>query len=155
MKYLFCYIIATFICFSVAFAHEYENDFVLINHPWMKIFETKGAGYFVIENKSKNSDIKLISAKSLSIKKIEIHNIIMENDVMKMRPVQGGVNVTSETSFEFKPKSYHLMFFGIEGKYESGDMIDVELIFEKIKSIHVKFKVETVKSSHNHEHHDH
>lgn len=74
---------------------------------------------------------------------------------MKMRPVEGGVNVMPESSFEFKPKSYHLMFFGIEGKYESGDMIDVELIFEKIKSIHVKFKVETVKSSHNHEHHDH
>tara|TARA_B100000686_G_scaffold212411_1_gene219327 strand:- start:5374 stop:5838 length:465 start_codon:yes stop_codon:yes gene_type:complete len=152
MKHIFGYIIAALIFLSTGFAHEYENEVVLVDHPWMKIFETKGAGYFVLKNKSKNSDINLISAKSLSIKKIEIHNIIIENDIMKMRPVEGGVSVTPETSFEFKPKSYHLMFFGIEGKYESGDMIDVELIFEKIKSIHIKFKVETVKSSHNHDH---
>ena len=143
--------ILLFFCSSL-YAHDYENDSVFIDHPWMKIFENRGAGYFSLKNKS-NQDIKIIAAKSNSIKSIEIHNIILEDDVMKMRPVKDGITIPSGSTLEFKPKSYHLMFFGIEGMYHKDDMIDVQLIFENNMVIDVKFKVDDIKSSkHDHNH---
>ena len=145
--------ITIFIYSLVVFAHDYENEIVLVDHPWMKIFQENGAGYFSLKNKSETQNIKLISADSSQINKIEIHNIIMENDVMKMRPVDGGVTVKVGELIKFKPKSYHLMFFGIKGEYGKGDMIDIKLNFENSASIIVKFKVDTAKvSNHNHEH---
>ena len=35
-----------------ALAHKYENEIVFIDHPWMNIMQSNGAGYFSIKNKS-------------------------------------------------------------------------------------------------------
>ncbi len=145
-----------FICFVFLFifssnAHEYRNKQVLIDHPWMKIIQDRGAGYFSIKNLDSSKSLKIVAAQSDKIQNIEIHNIIMEDDVMKMRPVPDGLKVKPGEKLEFKPGSYHLMFFGIEGTYSEGEMIDVRLLFERGMSIDVKFKVDTIKSS-NHQH---
>ncbi len=144
-------IFMVFVFIFSANAHEYKNDKVFIDHPWMKIIQDRGAGYLSIKNLDSNKSLKIIAAESNRIKNIEIHNIIMENDVMRMRPVLNGVEVKPGAELEFKPGSYHLMFFGIDGSYVEGDLIDIRLLFEGDMSIDVKFKVDTIKSS-NHQH---
>jgi len=135
-----------------ALAHKYENEIVFIDHPWMNIMQSNGAGYFSIKNKSTTNALIFIGAESKEINKIEIHEVDMDGEIMKMRPLIEGMSIEKNTTIEFKPKSYHLMFFGIHKMYKQGDLIDVKLFFKNANTLHIKFKVDSVKSSHNHDH---
>ena len=53
---------------------------------------------------------------------------------------------------EFKPMGNHLMFFGINKKLGEGELMEANFKFKNSKDLLVKFKMESNKSSHNHEH---
>ena len=135
----------------IAQAHKYEAENMLVDHPWMKVFNNNGAGYFKIKNIGTN-DIHLLEVVSDSVDNIELHTIIMEEDVAKMRPIKGGVIIKVGESIEFKPMGNHLMFFGINKKLGEGELLEANFKFKNSKDLLVKFKMESNKSSHNHEH---
>ena len=149
MKILILLII-TFYSFSLQ-AHKYETDNMIVDHPWMKIVNMNGAGYFKIKNTG-TTDIQLLEVVSDSVDNIEMHTIIMEEGVSKMRPIKGGVIVKAGESLEFKPMGYHLMFFDINEKLIEGELMNAYFRFKNSKDLLVKFKVESNKSSHDHEH---
>ena len=124
---------------------------MLVEHPWMKAFNNNGAGYFKIKNTS-NTDIHLLEVVSDSVDNIELHTIIMEEDVAKMRPIKGGVIIKVGETMEFKPMGNHLMFFGINKELGEGELMEANFKFKNSKDLLVKFKMESNKSSHNHEH---
>ena len=124
---------------------------MLVDHPWMKAFNNNGAGYFKIKNIG-NTDIHLLEVVSDSVDNIELHTIIMEEDVAKMRPIKGGVIIKVGESMEFKPMGNHLMFFGINKKLGEGELLEANFKFKNSKDLLVKFKMESNKSSHNHDH---
>ena len=135
----------------IAQAHKYEAENMLVDHPWMKVFNNNGAGYFKIKNIG-NTDIHLLEVVSDSVDNIELHTIIMEEDVAKMRPIKGGVIIKVGESMEFKPMGNHLMFFGINKELGEGELMEANFKFKNSKDLLVKFKMESNKSSHNHEH---
>ena len=132
-------------------AHKFEAENMIIDHPWMKVFNNNGAGYFKIKNIGQK-DIELLEVVSESVNNIEMHTIIMEEGVSKMRPIKGGVIVKAGESLEFKPMGYHLMFFDINEKLIEGELMNAHFRFKNSKDLLVKFKVESNKSSHEHEH---
>ncbi|MAW58422.1 MAG: hypothetical protein CL564_02195 [Alphaproteobacteria bacterium] len=132
-------------------AHKFEAENMIIDHPWMKVFNNNGAGYFKIKNIGQ-TDIELLEVVSESVNNIEMHTIIMEEGVSKMRPIKGGVIVKAGESLEFKPMGYHLMFFDINEKLIEGELMNAYFRFKNSKDLLVKFKVESNKSSHEHEH---
>jgi len=132
-------------------AHKYESNNMIVDHPWMKVVNMNGAGYFKIKNIGK-TDIELLEVVSESVNNIEMHTIIMEEGVSKMRPIKGGVIIKVGESIEFKPMGYHLMFFEINEKLLEGELMNTHFRFKNSKDLIVKFKVESNKSSHNHEH---
>ena len=145
------------ICLSIiffsfsAFTHKFETSNMVVEHLWMKISNTNGVGYFEIKNIS-SDDIYLTGLVSKDVKKIEIHEVIMEDDIAKMRPVVGGIRIKTGETMEFKPMGNHLMFFGINKDYEEGQMMEVALIFKSLENLDVRFKIDSVKSSHKHDH---
>ena len=132
-------------------AHKFEAENMIIDHPWMKVFNNNGAGYFKIKNIGQ-TDIELLEVVSESVNNIEMHTIIMEEGVSKMRPIKGGVIVKAGESLEFKPMGYHLMFFDINEKLIEGELMNAHFRFKNSKDLLVKFKVESNKSVHDHEH---
>ena len=146
---LICLSIVLF-SFSV-FAHKFETDNMVIKHPWMKISNKNGAGYFKIKNIS-SEDIHLVKVISNNVKKIELHEVIIEDDIAKMRPTPDGVIIKAGDIMEFKPMSNHLMFFGINKDYKEGEMMEAKFIFKNLDALEVKFKMESKKASHKHEH---
>jgi hypothetical protein len=135
----------------IALAHKFEANNMLVDHPWMKVFNKNGAGYFKITNTGKK-DIHLIKVVSDNVANIELHTVIMDEGVAKMRPIKDGVIIKVGESMEFKPMGYHLMFFGINKKFDEGELLEVNFKFKKENNLLVKFKVESKKSSHDHEH---
>ncbi|THF52131.1 DUF1775 domain-containing protein [Allorhizobium terrae] len=89
-----------------------------------------GGGYVTIENTGAADD-KLLSVSSTDAEKVELHEMSMTNNVMKMRKVDGGLDVKAGGRLEMQPGGYHLMFMGVKKPFAAGDKVPVTLVFEK------------------------
>jgi hypothetical protein len=98
------------------------------------------AAYMVIANSGKEPD-RLISAKADVSKAVEIHETVMEGDVMRMQPVQGGIEVPAGGQVELKPGGYHVMFIGLTRDLNGGDKFPLTLQFEKGGEVTVEAEV--------------
>ena len=152
MKKIVLFIYLFFILNCVSFAHDYSKNNVNVDHPIIKVVKPNskvGAGYMKIINKS-NKEIKLSSIEANIAKTQEIHEVILENDVYKMRPIKTEILIKPDETLEFKPKSYHFMFFNFNKKLEDNEMLEAKLIFDKGLVIPIKFKVIVGHNEHGH-----
>jgi periplasmic copper chaperone A len=99
-----------------------------------------GAGYLVIENTGSEAD-RLVSATSDASPDVEIHEMKMEGDVMKMRGLPSGLEIPAGGTVELKPGGFHLMFMGVKTPFKEGDTLKVELKFEKAGQVDVDLPV--------------
>lgn len=117
---------------------------IAIDRPWSRATPagaSVGAGYVTLKNSGAAPD-KLISASAPDVAgKVEIHEMTMDNGVMKMRPVQG-VEIPAGKSVELKPGGYHIMFMGLKKPLKAGESFKGALTFEKAGTAPVEFKVE-------------
>ncbi len=116
-----------------------------IQKPLIKITPNPNilSGYLLIKN-TNNFEVRLISIKSKIAKKIEIHKIEIDNEVMKMIKLKDGLSVPANSVVEFKNGSYHLMFMGINKKIKTLKECEVELIFSNIGSKKVLFEISSI-----------
>lgn len=70
----------------------------------------------------------LVGANSAFADKVELHDVQMDNGVMKMRQVSE-MALEPKRVVELKPGSLHLMLTGIKGAVKVGDNIPLTLIF--------------------------
>ena len=59
----------------------------------------------------------------------------MENDVMRMKQVEGGLEIKPGATVELKPGGYHLMFMDLKEPLKEGQTIKGTLVFEKAGSV--------------------
>ena len=145
------YIVLLYFLLNQSFAHQYEKNGIIISHPILKIVTNDGkmgAGYFKIKNNSDNK-IQLVSIISNIAKKQEIHEVVEENNVYKMRPIKEALIVLPGKELIFKSKSYHVMFFGINKSHVNDEMLDAKMNF-KNNVINIKFKVLIGNQEHKH-----
>ena len=72
---------------------------------------------------------------------VEIHETVVENDVMKMQMLAGGLEVPAKGEVLLKPGGYHIMLIGMRRNLEVGDTFTLELQFEKSGPITVNPEV--------------
>lgn len=113
-------------------------------------------GYLTITNNSKEDD-RLLSASSDRAKKVEIHVMSMEGDVMKMRKLNEPLTIAAGESVTLAPTGFHIMFMDLLKPFKEGETIDVELEFEHAGKVNIPFHVNPVshsaKPSNGHSHH--
>lgn len=102
-----------------------------------------GGGYLTITNIGTAPD-RLMSGSSDVSSRFEIHEMGMDNGIMKMRPLAAGLEIKPGQTVEFKPGGYHLMFVGLNKPLEQGQHIKATLQFEKAGSVTVDFAVEGI-----------
>ena len=145
------FIILLYFIFNQSFAHQYEKNGITISHPILKMVDADGkmgAGYFKIKNNSDN-ELQLLGIDSNIAKKQEIHEVVEENNVYKMRPVKKDLIVLPGKELIFKSKSYHIMFIGINKPHVNDEMLDAKINF-KNNVIDIKFKVLIGNKEHKH-----
>lgn len=86
-------------------------------------------GYLTITNHS-NLDDRLVSASADFAGRIEIHEMIMDGEVMKMREREGGIEIPAGGMAMLKPGGLHLMLMGLKESMMPGEMRDITLTFE-------------------------
>jgi copper(I)-binding protein len=98
------------------------------------------AAFMLIRNQADTAD-RLLSAETTAASTTEIHMTEMVNDVMKMRPVEGGLEIPARGQVELKPGSYHLMLIDVTQDLLPGDKIPLLLKFEKAGEIRIEAEV--------------
>lgn len=127
---------------SSAGAQSTSNAGLAFDAPWVRASapgQKNGAGYVQIQNKSGQTD-RLISATTANVGRVELHTIINENGVAKMRQVQG-IEVPAGAGATLAPGGFHIMFMGLNAPFQAGDVVPVTLRFEKAGEVKVDFEI--------------
>ena len=125
-------------------AHEFKLGDLEITHPWERQSPMKAdvmGGFLKITNHG-SSDDRLVAVKSSIAKMIQLHEMKMEGDVMKMVELTGGIAIAAGATVELRPKSLHVMFMGVPKQPSAGDHFRAVLVFEKSGQLEVDFIVE-------------
>ena len=129
---------------SASVAHDYAVGSIQVEHPWSRVVP-KGAsvapGYLEVKNNGTNAD-RLMGGSSGIAGRVEIHEMKMEGGVMKMRPLEGGIEIAPGKTVKLAPGGYHLMFLGLKSPPEKGKLFKGTLVFEKAGKVEVDFEVE-------------
>lgn len=99
-----------------------------------------GAGYLEIVN-STNGEDTLLSISTSIAKRVEIHKMLEDNGVIKMRSLPSGLSIPAGKTVELKPGGIHLMFLDLKSSLKDGQIFDAELSFAKAGKISVRFHV--------------
>jgi periplasmic copper chaperone A len=142
-----------------AMAESYTVGSLEIGSPWTRA-TPKGAtvagAYLTISNKGTASD-RLIGGSSAIAARFEVHSMVMEQGVAKMRPVTGGLEIKPGETVELKPGSLHVMLLGLKQPLAKGDKVKGTLEFEKAGKVEIEYAVEalgaTAPAPGSHHHH--
>jgi copper(I)-binding protein len=96
--------------------------------------------YMVLANGGAEAD-SLVAAKAGVSNAVEIHETVMEGDVMRMQQVEGGIEAPAGGQVELKPGGYHIMLIGLTRDLAVGDKFPVTLEFSSGATLEVEAEV--------------
>lgn len=112
-----------------------------------------GAGYLTITNNGALAD-RLVGGQSQIAGKLEIHEMKMENQVMKMKPLENGLEIPAGATVKLLPGGNHLMFMQLKQSLQKGAEHRAILQFENAGQKELTFVVksiaDTIKMKHSH-----
>jgi len=119
-----------------------ENAYVRATAPGQP-----AAGAFMKIENSGSAD-QLVSASSPAAGEVQLHQMSMEGNVMKMGQVKD-IAVPANGSVDLKPGGYHIMLMNIKAPLKAGETVPVKLKFAKAGEVEVKLPVNAVGSGMN------
>jgi hypothetical protein len=145
---------------TASHAHGFKAGDLKINHPYATPSlsgSMTGAMYIrSIHNTGKQAD-QLISARTPVAERVELHQMQMDNNVMKMRAVPA-IDLPAQAELRMMHGSadgYHLMLINLKQPLKDGDRFSVWLQFKNSGEREVTVHVQTPKNSapaHDHHH---
>jgi copper(I)-binding protein len=127
---------------SATSAQEFRSGDIVISNPWSRATPQGakvGAGYLVIENRGSKPD-RLLGGSVEDAARFEIHDVVVENGVMKMRELKD-IELPPGGSIEAKPGGRHIMFVGLVRPLAAGEKARGALQFEHAGRVEVEFSV--------------
>lgn len=133
---------------SSAFAHEYKQGNITIDHPWARATPgvVKNSAAFMTLS-AKDSADKLIGVSGDVAREIQIHTMITEAGVMKMREIKS-LDIPANGKTELKPGGLHIMLIGLKEGLKEGTKFPLKLKFEKAGEVTVDVVAEKPSGDH-------
>lgn len=102
---------------------------VKVDDPWVRatVAPQKATGAFMQLTSAKA--VKVVSASSPVAEMVEIHEMKMEDGVMKMRAVEA-LALPAGQAVALKPGSYHVMLMGLKAPIKAGETVPLTLTVE-------------------------
>ena len=127
-------------------ADDVKAGDLVISQAWSRATPSGAkiaGGYLTIENKGQVPD-RLVGGAGDIAGKVEVHEMAMDNGVMKMRPLDKGLTIEPGKTVKLAPGGYHLMMFDLKGPLKQGDKVPVTLEFEKAGKVTLSLDVQGV-----------
>ncbi|HMN93581.1 MAG TPA: copper chaperone PCu(A)C [Hydrogenophaga sp.] len=102
---------------------------VKVEDAWVRgtVATQKATGAFMRLTPSANA--RLVAAESPVAGVVEIHEMAMEKDVMRMRQIPG-LDLAAGRTTELKPGGYHVMLMDLKQPLQAGQNVPITLVFE-------------------------
>lgn len=133
-------------------AHESTVGAITVTHPWMRATPpgaSVAGGYAEIRNDGSEPD-RLVGGAVPFAGRVEVHEMSMEGDVMRMRKLEDGLEIPAGSTVVLKPGSFHIMFLGLTASPAVDDLVEGTLTFEKAGDVTVEFQVAPVGATEPH-----
>ena len=127
-------------------AADYDVGPIHIAQPWARATPkgaSSGAGYMTVTNNGTAPD-RMTCVSSEAAAKCQIHTMTMEGGVMKMRPVEGGLEIKPGETVMLKPSSLHVMFVDLKHPLEQGKTVEASLKFEIAGTVDVAYPIAAI-----------
>ena len=100
-----------------------------VKDPWVRstVAEQKATGAFMQITSASGG--RLVSASSPAAGVVEIHEMAMDGNTMKMRAVPA-LDLPAGKAVELKPGGYHVMLMDLKAPLTAGASIDLNLVVE-------------------------
>ena len=110
-------------------AQAWAQTAVKIEDAWVRgtVASQKATGAFMRLTPVANA--RLVAARSPVAGVVEIHEMAMENDVMKMRQIPG-LDLAAGRTMDLKPGGYHVMLMDLKQQLKGGEQVPITLVFE-------------------------
>ena len=136
--------LALFLMFAlVACGREPAPPDLKLSHGWARetvAGQNAAAAYLTIVNNGAGSD-SLVSVSSDASMHAMLHSTSMDDGVMRMRPIDGGLAIPSKAAVELSPGRTHIMLTGLKQPLESGQTFQIRLDFERSADQDLDIKV--------------
>lgn len=101
------------------------------------------AGYMVIRNNGTEVD-RLIGGTASFAGKVEVHEMKMEGEVMKMRKIADGLEIPAGGEVTLQAGGLHVMFMKMQEQMKEGETRKITLEFEKAGKVEFELPVKIV-----------
>jgi len=102
---------------------------VSVEEAWVRgtVAQQKATGAFM--RLTSTQPARLVEASSPIAGVTEIHEMAMDNDIMRMRQIPG-LDLAAGQTVELKPGGYHVMLMDLKQPVKAGDSVPLTLVFE-------------------------
>ena len=152
MKPIIAALFALAVSASPALAEPVHVGKLMIDGAWTRATPPKApvaGGFMVISNMGDEPD-RLVGGAAPFAKRVEVHEMKIEDEIMKMREIEGGLEIPPGGSVELKPGGYHIMFMGLQQQLMEGEAHTVTLTFEKAGEVELQMPVENMNKGRMH-----
>jgi copper(I)-binding protein len=129
-----------------AAAAEFSIGSLRIADPWTRA-TPKGAtvagGYMTITNAGSAPD-RLLRGAVAAANRFELHSMVTEQGVVRMRPMVGGLTIKPGERVELKPGAAHAMLIGLKQPLQPGQRVKGTLEFEHAGKVEIEYTVEAL-----------
>ena len=103
---------------------------VTVKDPWVRatVSQQRATGAFMQITSAQ--DARLVEVKSPVAGVVEVHEMTMEKDVMKMRALPNGLALPAGKPVELKSGGYHVMLMDLKQQMKEGDTVPLTLVIE-------------------------
>jgi len=123
--------------------HPVKAGDLAISAPWIRASapgQTNGAGYMLIAHHGQQDD-RLLAVQSDAAERIELHTVVTENGMARMRQVDS-VTLTAGKKTALAPGGYHVMFMKLKAPFQAGQTVAATLQFERAGAVAIDFTVQ-------------
>ena len=110
-------------------AQAWAQANVKVEDAWVRatVAQQKATGAFM--RLTANQNARLVAAESSVAGVVEIHEMAMDKDIMRMRAVPA-LELAAGRTTELKPGGYHVMLMDLKQAVQAGQQVPITLIFE-------------------------
>ena len=117
-----------------------------VEGAWVRLPAASGrpaGGYMLVHGTGKAD--ALVGATSPKAERIELHSMVMDNGVMKMR-AETKFALPANGELRFEPGANHLMLFGLSSDLKAGGTIPITLRFQSGAAVEMTAKLQAAGS---------
>ena len=135
-------LLAALLLSGPAMAQDYTQGALFIGQPWTRAAGTggTGAGYLSIRNDGTAPD-RLIGASTPAARAVELHTMLRDGEVMRMRPVTE-IALPPGQTVTLAPGGLHIMLIGLGAPLVLGADVPLTLRFAQAGEVTVQLRVQ-------------